>query len=312
MEGIAPAALMARVSELREANRLPLLRKQYRYDASGSSDGPLSDALWVCHVLGIAMPDLYQRDDVPGSIAAIPSMPPASIAGRHLGTFSRSELRFLLGSHFAVYRSGHYISVLYATPEELDIAFRAALGIAGAAQSTFQSPPGFASVADTQTALLAHLEPLQLASLRHTCKALNEHSESTQMATWLRTLRFTEDRAGLLLGQDLSVARKLIAMQPTRPWMPTAGERMSELYAFVVSEEHARLRQALGVSLNRSDTRDPYTGETLPSAPLELPKPPAPAGESPRTVASRGQFVSAKWLLFLALALLGLLGYWVR
>ena len=217
-------------------------------------------------------------------------------------------------SHLAAYRPGHYIRTLYGTPEELEIVFRAALGIAGVAASPYEAPPGFTKVGDTREALLTYLQPVQVSNLRHVARVFAEPTESADMKVWLDALTFTEDRAGFLLTQDLSAARKMTAGEPRMSRMPTGAERMAELYAFVVSEEHARLRQALGISLNRLDARDPYTGEMLPSGPLELPEPEPPSSlaRTSAALASSGDTAMVKRML-VALALLGLLallGYW--
>jgi hypothetical protein len=67
---------------------------------------------------------------------------------------------------------------------------------------------------------------------------------------WAQSVETTSARAGLLLAGDLGVAKKLIAAQAQIPGDLSPQERIKELMVFTVSDEHFKLRQALGIQIN--------------------------------------------------------------
>ena len=55
-----------------------MLDKRFRQDPATSTVTFAKTFGWAAQVLGIPLPALYVRNDVPGALVAVPTMPPAS------------------------------------------------------------------------------------------------------------------------------------------------------------------------------------------------------------------------------------------
>ncbi|HSC86117.1 MAG TPA: tetratricopeptide repeat protein, partial [Polyangiaceae bacterium] len=119
---IAPAALQAKLAQLRGQNKLPALDERFRQDPATSTVTFAKTFGWAAQVLGIHAPVLYVRNDVQAYIGAVPADPPSSIAGQLvLSGFQPQELTFICGKHLTSYRPEHYLRVLFPTQAELTI-----------------------------------------------------------------------------------------------------------------------------------------------------------------------------------------------
>ena len=77
---------------------------------------------------GLPSPVLYVRNDVPGALIAVPSRPPASVAGQSVLTgYTPQELTFIVGKHLSYYRGEHYIRTMFQTKDELKLVLVAAM-----------------------------------------------------------------------------------------------------------------------------------------------------------------------------------------
>src|SRR5213078_886147 len=81
-EMIYPAALSAKVAQLQNQGKSPVLDKRFKQDPATSTVTFAKTFGWASQVLGVQSPELYVRNDVPGAIVAVPSAPPASVAGQ--------------------------------------------------------------------------------------------------------------------------------------------------------------------------------------------------------------------------------------
>ena len=64
---------------------------------------------------------------------------------------------------------------------------------------------------------------------------------------WSQSVDMSTARVGLLLGQDVRMAQKVIASEPQNVDDLAPRRRIGDLYSFAVSEEYAELRRALGI-----------------------------------------------------------------
>ena len=86
----------------RRRRQLPVLDRRFKQDPATSTVTFAKTFGWAAQVLGIQLPDLYVRNDVPGALVAVPSRPPASVAGQTVLTgFTPQELTFIVGKHLA-------------------------------------------------------------------------------------------------------------------------------------------------------------------------------------------------------------------
>ena len=92
-EMITPAALQAKIAMLKAKRQLPELDKRLLQDPKNSTVTFAKTFFWAASILGVHAPELYVRSDIPGSVVAVPMLPPASLApqrGRRRLTAQRS------------------------------------------------------------------------------------------------------------------------------------------------------------------------------------------------------------------------------
>ena len=247
-EMIAPAALQAKIAQLKAQNKLPVLDKRFKQDPANSTVTFAKTFGWAAQVLGVPSPELYVRNDVPGSVVAVPAVPPASVAGQTVLTgFQAQELTFICGKHLAQYRGEHYIRTLFPTQAELTIMLFA--GVMLAAPNTPMPQDTAKQIRATAQELAKYMQPVQMEGLRMVVKRFIEEGAKANMKRWNQAAELTACRAGLLVSADLEIAKKIISAEPQLPGDLSAADKMKELLVFSVSEDYAQLRKALGIAI---------------------------------------------------------------
>ena len=248
MEMIAPAALQAKIAQLQAQGKLPTLDKRFKQDPATSTVTFAKTFGWAAQVLGIPSPELYVRNDVPGSIVAVPAVPPASLAGQTVLTgFQPQELTFICGKHLSYYRGEHYIRTLFPTQAELTIMLFA--GVMIAAPNTPMPADLQAQIRATAQELAKYMQPVQLEGLRIVVKKFIDEGAKANIKRWNQAVEQTACRAGLLVCADLEIAKKIIGAEPTLPGDLTPQEKIKDLLLFSVSESYSQLRKALGIAV---------------------------------------------------------------
>jgi tetratricopeptide (TPR) repeat protein len=247
-EMLTPAAIVAKTNQLRAQKQLPSLDRRFRQDPATSTVTFAKTFGWAAQVLGVTMPELYVRNDVPGALMAVPATPPASVAGQTVLTgFTPQELTFIVGKHLSGYRGEHYIKNLFPTLNELKVILFAGVKIVIADFSV----PGEMAQAVNATAmeLVKHMQPVQRESLRLVVQKWIEDGAKADLKRWMQAIEITASRAGLLLCADLEIAKKIIAAEPQLPGDLPPGDKMKELLVFSVSEQYFSLRKTLGIAV---------------------------------------------------------------
>jgi tetratricopeptide (TPR) repeat protein len=247
-EMLTPAAIVAKTNQLRAQKQLPSLDRRFRQDPATSTVTFAKTFGWAAQVLGVTMPELYVRNDVPGALMAVPATPPASVAGQTVLTgFTPQELTFIVGKHLSGYRGEHYIKNLFPTMNELKVILFAGVKIVIADFSV----PGEMAQAVNATAmeLVKHMQPVQRESLRLVVQKWMEDGAKADLKRWMQAIEITASRAGLLLCADLEIAKKIIAAEPQLPGDLPPGDKMKELLVFSVSEQYFALRKMLGIAV---------------------------------------------------------------
>ncbi len=248
-ESIALAALKAKIDALAAKKELPVLPEQFRQDPSTSTISFARAFWWAGEVLGIRAPVLYARSDVPGGLVAVPSEPPASIAGQGvLQGLSALERAFVAGRHLAMYRGEHYIKTLFPTVTELTVLLFAAIKIV--APNTPAPKEYTQQAAATAQGLNKYLQPIQREQLKVIVQRFIKEGARANIKRWAQAVETTAARAGLILAGDLDVAKKVIAASAQIPGDLSPQDRIKELMVFTVSEDYFKLRQRLGIQIN--------------------------------------------------------------
>ena len=247
-EMLTPAAMIAKNNQLRSQKQLPVLDRRFRQDPATSTVTFAKTFGWAAQVLGVATPELYVRNDVPGALIAVAATPPASVAGQTVLTgFTPQELVFIVGKHLSGYRGEHYIKNLFPTLNELKVILFAGVKIV---MPEFSVPGEMAQAVNaTATELVKHMQPVQRESLKIVVQKWMEDGAKADLKRWMQATEITACRAGLLLCADLEIAKKIIAAEQQLPGDLPPAEKMKELLIFSVSEQYFAVRKVLGIAV---------------------------------------------------------------
>jgi hypothetical protein len=80
-------------------------------------------------------------------------------------------------------------------------------------------------------------------------KRFIEEGAKANIKRWNQAVELTACRAGLIVSGDLEVAKKILSAEQQLPGDMSPADKMKELLLYSVSEEYARVRQALGVAV---------------------------------------------------------------
>ncbi|MBI5496532.1 MAG: tetratricopeptide repeat protein [Deltaproteobacteria bacterium] len=205
----------------------------------------------IAKALGGGAFDLYVSKTKTMELAAIAGDPPAIIVGSDIVKRHQTrEQRFLIGQRVEGMLGGHYLFEGMTPPKLLELVQAACLAV----DENFPAP------ATPEVQDLA--KKIGKALARATRKALAEPVQEVEgilkgkfdPAAHLRAARLTRLRAGLALSNDVEVAVRLTARDTGVTLNPAdladmdrklAKDELRELFAFLLSDEYAALRQRL-------------------------------------------------------------------
>ncbi|HEX3771463.1 MAG TPA: tetratricopeptide repeat protein [Polyangiaceae bacterium] len=259
---IEPAAIAARVDELREQRRLvPLDPADRLSETSTASIGRTFQ--WAARVLGVVCPYLYVRDDVAG-IETIPAREPSiGLGSSVVSGQSAKDLAFLAGRHLTYHRPGHQVVLHYPTRDELTTLLLAAAQVAmpKAAASTDDG-----AVRALRNRLARNIAPDERAALDKAVRALDARGGNAALGAWMSSLELTASRAGLLLAGDLGTAVTVVRNEARDVASIPQDVRLADLVAFCVSPAHAQMRARFTMIVPESVHPSPLPPAPPPSS----------------------------------------------
>jgi tetratricopeptide (TPR) repeat protein len=236
---IEPAAIAARVEELRDSRALVMLDSADRL-SEASTASIVRSFQWAARVLSIACPSLYLRDDVPTGIAAIHAREPSTGLGPSvLSGPSAKDLAFLAGRHLTYYRPGHQVVLYYPERDELTMLLLAAAQLA-MPQVAAQSSD--AAVHALRGRLGRHLGSDDRLALQKAVRALDARGGQAALGAWMSSVELTAARTGMVLCGDLATATALIRSESRTVANLSVDVRRDDLVAFCASRAHAAMR----------------------------------------------------------------------
>jgi tetratricopeptide (TPR) repeat protein len=247
---IAPSAVGARIDAMRKERKLFALDPSKWQDPQGTAS-IVRTFVWAADVLGIALPDLYTLDEVPGGLAAVQVDPPATAIGPPVAKgLSVQQMAFLAGRHLTYYRPENYSLVFYPTLAEVTTLFMAALRMV---VSDMTVPSGSLElVAQLEDDLHLRMTPEEKEELADCVKSFQGAGGRIDLPAFMRSVELTAGRAGLVLCGDLAVATRTFRAEKRSIAELRASDRVSDLLAFCASEKLAVLREWLGVTARDS------------------------------------------------------------
>ncbi len=240
---VTSPVLLGRVTALRHQNALPKLDPQRQQDPKTSTVQAVRCFAWAASILGMNAPPLFAEPSWDGLVEMVPGIPPVSRLGkRTLSGRSAEELAFVAGRHLAGYREDHFVRLLFPSIPDLEDIFLAALTIGQpqlplAAQVKQRAVP-------IAKAIEPLLDPAQKDRLRGHFLRFVEEGGRTNLQRWAHAAELTTLRAGLLLGNDLAAAKRV---------MELTGEhevelKVDDLIVFYTGDRCSRLRKQIGIA----------------------------------------------------------------
>jgi tetratricopeptide (TPR) repeat protein len=250
LRAIVNAAVAGRVAELRERKQLTLLDPT-RLQGAASTVSAVRSIQWAAKVLGVAAPDLYVLDTVPGGIAAVQAATPSTALGPDiLRGLTTQDLAFLAGRHLTYYRPEHYALVHHPTLPDLSALFLAAVKLA---LPELPVPAHLGEAVARRCKLLArHLDDRSKARLEAAVARLDARGGRADLGAWVKSVELTAQRAGLLLCGDVGAACARLRAETRTIADLSFEEKRGDLLAFCASERLARAREALDVAARTS------------------------------------------------------------
>jgi hypothetical protein len=241
---VTSPVLLGRVAHLRHQNALPKLDPSRLQDPKTSTVQAVRCFAWSSSILGMNAPPLYADPSWDGLAEMVAGVPPASRLGkRALSGRSAPELAFLAGRHLASYREEHFLRLLFTSIPDLEDIFLAALTI-GQPQL-----PLAANAKQRAVPIAKAIEPLldagQKDRLRGYFLRFVEEGGRTNLNRWAHAADMTALRAGLLLGNDLGAARRVLELGAEQE----QDQKIDDLIVFFTSDRCSRLRRQLGVAI---------------------------------------------------------------
>jgi len=236
-----PAIVRARMARVPEKNRLRWMGAQVR-----ESDSPL--AAFVVRVvrdgaeiLGVPVPLLLSRPKlaVPFTVAATPT-PALFVSLPACETMPLELLRFLIVRRLAELRPELLAHALFPTLSELKTLMKTALRVA----VTKLGAPG---QSEDDAAIMRAMTSAELEGLRDAVSSIVGVDTRADIRGWHQQADLATSRAALLLTGDMDLAWRAMQREPRSPADLGATDWRAEMLRFLVSDEHAELRDAVGI-----------------------------------------------------------------
>ena len=225
-----------------------------RVDLSGSAWPHAAALRYVANTIEAPLPDVFLKKDAPGTVSIVNlkdknALTPALVVGPGFEQWTRqSEVIFDLAKRMVLMRSERFPRFALGTPALLEIAVRAGLALGGCAI-------GNGAHGSEVDKMAKQLDPLLSSALRAELKVVAKkfveaRGDKLDLPSWIVAADLTAGRAALALSGDLGAAARVITGEPSGQSPLPARERINDLLAFSVSEDHFAVRAALGLHVN--------------------------------------------------------------
>jgi tetratricopeptide (TPR) repeat protein len=252
LRAVSSAAVKAKVGELTEQKRLVTLDPTKRQSPTSTATIVRTFA-WAGQILGVDVPALYVLDDVPGGIAAAQVDEPSTAVGPSvLGGRTVPELAFLVARHLTYYRPEHYVLVFYPTLPELTNLVLATVKLALPEVPV----PTTDAITKLRKQLAQNVGDAEKKELREAATDWEKAGGRVDLASWIRGVELTAQRAGFVLSGDFHVAMKILRSETRTIADLTMEDRRQDLLGYLAQDALADVRQRLKTT-TRGSVRPP-------------------------------------------------------
>ena len=237
------------------------LDRHARVDVAGNQWSYAAALRYVANTIESALPDVFIKKDLPGTVNLVNlkeknTLTPALVMGNGFDQLSsQGQVIFDLAKRMVLLRPERFPRFALGTTSALEISVRAGLQLGG-------SPIGRGEHPSEVDKMAKQLEGLLAAPLRTELKGVARRyveacGDKVDIAGWIGASDLTASRAALVLCGDIVAAGQVIAMEPAAQSPLTVQDRIKDLLAFFVSDDHFAVRAALGMQVNLTPPSDP-------------------------------------------------------
>ena len=259
---IAHAAVTVKLESLRAERKLVALDPARRKQPPESTATLVRTFAFVEPRARRPAPELYAHEAPHDSaLLAVQAPAPSTVFGEAVMSGRKlSELSFLVARHLVYYRPEHYALLFYPTLPELTNLVLAAVKLARPELPVPTNP----SSAALRRELAPHVTDAQKSALGVAVEQLDARGGKLDLATWIRGVELTANRAGMLLAGDLAPSLAATRGESRAIAELTFEDRRADLLAFTASRALADLRVRLGLAARASLPPPPPSSRALP------------------------------------------------
>lgn len=251
-----PAVARSRLAGVNPRGLARFLSGELRADASPVAARFVEVVRNVSEILGMQPPRLLSRPKLGVPMVVAPTAQPTLfVSVPALEGIAPDLLPFLVARRVAELRPELVAHALFPTLSELKALLRGALRVAVA---THARPPRGAEEAAVAAAVL----PAEMEELRTAVSAIVGTQKRADVRRWHQQVALATSRAGLLVTGDLDLACRAVQCEGRTAADLTPAEWRSEMLRFLVSDEHADLRAAIGVNVEVRSEPQPAVPRT--------------------------------------------------
>jgi tetratricopeptide (TPR) repeat protein len=256
LSAIAPAVVSLRIDELGARGQLPRLDPKAKQDVEQSTVSAVRTVGWAAKLLGVRVPAIYARaEEVAHGIALVPAVEPTIAIGKALlSGRSVPELTFRITWELAYERLTWRLLQLHPSLAEMSKLVLAGLGVV-------LKTTGDAEVDRLSTTIASRLDADRRKRLEVAVGRVTARGGTVDLLGWVRSVERTACRAGLLACGDLTVAARILAVDPRAVGGLGASDRIRDLLAFSVSSNYASVRRTLGIAASGAIPRTSISSE---------------------------------------------------
>jgi tetratricopeptide (TPR) repeat protein len=250
LSALAPAAIDARVDQLRARKALPLLDASEKQDVERTTVSAVRTAAWVAKLLGLPTPDIYVRSrDVPGGVAVLPTREPALALGPSiLSGRGVTELAFLFAREMAHMRMSGRLLVFYPELADLRALVTAAISVAIGKGTSLPS-----DALQARQDIGKRLDASSVAAILAAVREIGDKGGQLDLLAWLRAMERAACRVGLIACGDITIAARALSVDGRVVGGLSAADRLRDLVPFSVSPSYANVRRMLGIAARASN-----------------------------------------------------------
>jgi hypothetical protein len=200
------------------------------------------------------LPEVHVKRDALGTISLLNLKgKAASIPGFIVGLgfdqlWSQSQVVFDLAKRIVQLRPERFPRFALGTPAALDIAVRAGLQLGGSPLSSGEHGDEIDKMARK---LDRHLStPLRIELKVLAKRYVEACGDKVDIEQWIAASDLTASRAALAICGDIAAAAHVLAIEPSGQSPLPVADRIYDLLAYFVSDDHFAVRSALGLQVN--------------------------------------------------------------